>query len=1004
MQPFYPIPPQSVRSACSLLLLALSIALSCAAEKPAEAHAKRFVVSGPDGKLVYEQDERGNRIPDFSHAGYAGGNRPLPVPGPAVVVRTVSPGEGDDGERIEGVPEWTVPGKTWPHDGRTITEVVELEAGTYEIAESIFLRSGQLLRGKGEVILKATGTGRRALIRMEGQGEPKYGPEIQITDEYVPVNARVLHVAEGTGFAPGDTVRVRRPGPEAWIKKVGMWQMPGNPGSSWLSWKPGSVDVTWERVITEVNGNALTLDAPLTCALEREFGGGTVTKYTWPQRLRGAGVENVTCVSEFDAANPQDEEHSWIAVQMDKAEDCWVRGVTARHFVSSAVYVSSACRRITVEDCASKAPVSEIAGQRRHSFYTAGGQTLFVNCRAEHGRHDFATGWMAPGPNVFLECRAEEALDFSGPVESWATGVLYDNVIMDGGGLRLDNRETRDQGAGWCAANSVLWQCQAPEIIARMPPGAQNWVVGAWGQYLGDAHWKSLNEFVKPQSLYRAQLEERERSDAPGQSSIEGDPLRSSKPVFGEYRHFPFILPKVLTNGWLTRSGAVIAGSQRSLSWWRGHPNPARAGEFGSAITRFVPGVSPLNDNLAELAEQMADGGQAAVRHHYGLWYDRRRDDHQMIRRADAAVWAPFYELPWARSGTGRAWNGLTKYDLTKFNPWYFGRLREFAIHAQIHGILLINAMYFQHNILEAGAHWADFPWRPANCIQDTGFPEPPEYVGGKRVFMAEAFYDVTHPVRRDLHRRYIRQCLANLADAPNVIHNIGEEYTGPLHFMQFWLDTAAEWRRETGKHPLLALSAPKDVQDAILTDAVRAAEIDAIDFKYWWLSPKGLYAPPGGQNLAPRQSEREWKGGPPTDATLATMAAEYRLKHPDKAILCDFPQAGWAYLCAGGSLANLPRTTDHALLAAAAKMKPHAIPAGHALRGDGPEFLLWLPSGAKPEMDLSQEKGMLEVLVIDPETGTPRAQRERIPCGGQALLPVPDSSSGTVFWLRPAS
>ena len=66
---------------------------------------------------------------------------------------------------------------------------------------------------------------------------------------------------------------------------------------------------------------------------------------------------------------------------------------------------------------------------------------------------------------------------------------------------------------------------------------------------------------------------------------------------------------------------------------------------------------------------------------------------------------------------------------------------------------MLVQQMYFQHNVLEAGAHWADFPWRPANCLQETGFPEPPPYVGGKRVFMAEAFYDVTHPVRRELHR-----------------------------------------------------------------------------------------------------------------------------------------------------------------------------------------------------------------------------------------------------------
>jgi hypothetical protein len=65
--------------------------------------------------------------------------------------------------------------------------------------------------------------------------------------------------------------------------------------------------------------------------------------------------------------------------------------------------------------------------------------------------------------------------------------------------------------------------------------------------------------------------------------------------------------------------------------------------------------------------------------------------------------------------------------------------------------------MYFQHNILEAGAHWVDCPWRPANNLNATDFPEPPPfrdsdgrepptYEAGKRIFMAEQFYDVTHP------------------------------------------------------------------------------------------------------------------------------------------------------------------------------------------------------------------------------------------------------------------
>ena len=50
---------------------------------------ERFVDLGPDGKLVYETDSRGNRVPDYSYAGYQGGGIALPTP-PASVLYTLA--------------------------------------------------------------------------------------------------------------------------------------------------------------------------------------------------------------------------------------------------------------------------------------------------------------------------------------------------------------------------------------------------------------------------------------------------------------------------------------------------------------------------------------------------------------------------------------------------------------------------------------------------------------------------------------------------------------------------------------------------------------------------------------------------------------------------------------------------------------------------------------------------------------------------------------------------
>src|SRR5690606_33279201 len=114
---------------------------------------------------------------------------------------------------------------------------------------------------------------------------------------------------------------------------------------------------------------------------------------------------------------------------------------------------------------------------------------------------------------------------------------------------------------------------------------------------------------------------------------------------------------------------------------------------------------------------------------------------------------------------------------------------------------------YFQHNIIEAGAHYSDSPWRTANNVNNPGFPEPVPYAGDKRIFMAEQFYDVSHPERRALHRAYIRQCLDNFRENSGVIQLISAEYTGPLHFVEFWLDVIKEWEAEKGKKVVIGLS-----------------------------------------------------------------------------------------------------------------------------------------------------------------------------------------------------
>ncbi|MGF1925773.1 MAG: DUF6298 domain-containing protein, partial [Bacteroidia bacterium] len=716
--------------------------------------------------------------------------------------------------------------------------------------------------------------------------------------------------------------------------------------------------IFWDRKITAVNGNQLTIDAPITTALDAKYEVGTVARYKWDGRISQIGIENLRIQSTYNKTNEKDEDHRWNAISLENVKDAWIRQVVFEHFAGSAVAVLESASRITVEDCKSLAPVSEIAGERRNTFITSGQQTLFQRVYAEYGMHDFAVGYCAPGPNAFVQCQSYLPYSFSGTIDSWASGVLFDIVNVDGQALSYLNRGQDGQGAGWSAANSVFWQCSAARVDNFSPPTAQNWAFGTWAQFAGNGYWEMSNEQIQPRSLYYAQLKDRIGNKAndreillPVETEASSSPtvdvalkltkLASKPPLtLAQYIDEAPERVKILTittdaksvdaigiekvaepskvaamqvkNGWLQRGNDLVLGNRQDVQWWSGSARPHAIASSKSHITRFVPSREGkgLTDDLNAITDSMKQRSVNVLEHNYGLWYDRRRDDHQRVRRMDGDVWAPFYELPFARSGKGLAWDGLSKYDLSKYNLWYWDRLKQFANLADEKGLVLMHQNYFQHNIIEAGAHYADFPWRTANNINDTGFPEPVPYAGDKRIFMAEQFYDIDNPERRKLHVAYIKKCLDNFADNSSVIQLIGAEFTGPLHFVQFWLDTIKEWEKETGKNAMIGLSVTKDVQDSILSDPKRSAVVDLIDIRYWHYEADGkAYTPNGGENLAPRQHARLLKPKKTSFEQVYRAVSEYKIKFPEKAVIYsadNYPSYGWAVLMAGGSLSNV--------------------------------------------------------------------------------------------------
>jgi hypothetical protein len=113
-----------------------------------------WAFGGPDHRLHYRTDERGNSIMDFSSAGYRAGGVKLPSAGAA---QRLTPVVGDNTARIQAALD-------------SVTGAVVLAPGEYDIAGTLHItRSGVVLRGEKGAGIRLTGEP-HCFLEMHGTG------------------------------------------------------------------------------------------------------------------------------------------------------------------------------------------------------------------------------------------------------------------------------------------------------------------------------------------------------------------------------------------------------------------------------------------------------------------------------------------------------------------------------------------------------------------------------------------------------------------------------------------------------------------------------------------------------------------------------------------------------------------------------------------------------------------------------------------------------------------
>lgn len=449
-----------------------------------------------------------NRIPDFSYAGYKGGGVSIPnIP----VVKTIEPVTGDCHKLIQNaIDEVSL---LMPNENG-FRGTVLLKRGVYVLSDSVVIRAdGVILRGEGNAtdgtVIIATRQTQCTPLQIRGSGSgygEVTGSRVKIASAYVGTGSVSFDIPAGHSFVAGDKVVIQKTPNDAWINLLNMAQ---------YGWAAKDYKVTFERKIVKIEGNTVYIDIPVVDPFQNAYGGAEIFKSSINGRISNCGIENMRIESYF--AGNEDESHGWNAIILKRAENCWVKNVVAKYFGYACVNISDMSAFNTVEDCAMIDPKAITTGGRKYSFNLESNSTcnLFNRCFTWGGRHDFVTGSRVPGPNVFLDCNAENTFSDIGPHHRWATGLLFDNVR--GGQIHVQNRKAMGSGHGWAGAQTLFWNCDSykGDIKVESPPSARNWGIGCTGlKKNGAGYWESWGNNVSPRSLYLKQLEERLGSHA----------------------------------------------------------------------------------------------------------------------------------------------------------------------------------------------------------------------------------------------------------------------------------------------------------------------------------------------------------------------------------------------------------------------------------------------------------------------------------------------------------
>jgi len=324
---------------------------------------------------------------------------------------------------------------------------------------------------------------------------------------------------------------------------------------------------------------------------------------------------------------------------------------------------------------------------------------------------------------------------------------------------------------------------------------------------------------------------------------------------------------------------------------------------------------------------------------------------------------------PYLRPGPDLALDGKPKFDLTKFNPAYFARMRQRIIEAGQRGIyvsiMLFDGWSIEDKGIVLGFPWPGHPFNQANNIN--GINGDPNGDGE-----GLETHTMQIPAVVVLQEAYVRRVVDAVNDLDNVLYEISNESrTGSEAWEEHMIEFLHQYELTKPKqHPVgMSILYPGgDNRDLFASSAD-------------WIAPNGVTAdlpPADGRKVILQDTDHlcgicidepwVWKSltrgvNPmlmdPYDGAYAPTAGHYNLADP-----------GWELV-----RTNMGYARTYANRMNLIAMEPRVDLASTAfclanIFAPAAEYLVYLPTGGTVTVDLSATSGTLNVEWFDPRTG----------------------------------